>query len=449
MTARSPRPRHIASRLALLAALLLVPCSRAESPVYYFAERTFEIPFSMALDRTFRQLHLHASTDNGRNYARVSSTSKREGQFVYTAQSDGWYFFVVQVEEQDGSFSPARVGLTQPSMRVCVDTEKPVITLRAVVPQGGKRVAVEWSVRDPNLDLQTLRLEYRATGSSPWLPLSIRQLAWARFDWNPPGPGPFDVRVVVADKAKNQAEAVTQVRADPSRPGPVAGTGAAPAPPTDDRRVIHVNRRSFRLTYRIDRVGPSRVKYVEVWMTRDTTQWSKQPGNAPPEGPHEITVERPGRYGFTLRPISGVGRGPQPPGAGDLPQVWVEVDETPPTVTLHNVVVGEGADSGTITVNWRAEDRFLKDQPVTIYYATSAGPEAEWKVLQSGVENTGTCRCPTQGLPFEFFVRLEAMDRAGNKTYAQTRETVKVDLSEPTVTDVNVSIAEQANKPPR
>jgi hypothetical protein len=203
--------------------------------------------------------------------------------------------------------------------------------------------------------------------------------------------------------------------------------------------VIHVKTRKFKLTYALDGVGPSNVKHVEVWMTRDTTQWTRLPGEAPPTGPHEITVDRPGRYGYTLRPLSGVGRGPAPPHAGDQPQVWIQVDEKPPTISLHNVVVNED-NSNTITVNWRAEDEFLRDQPITIYYSTSIAAEAEWKVLQANVENTGSAKCPTQGLPFEFFVRVEAIDRAGNKASAQTKETVKVDLSVPNVKDVNVHI---------
>jgi hypothetical protein len=412
----------------------------ADGQVHYFADRTFEIPYSMSPDRTFRQLHLHASTD-GRNYSQVEATSKRVGAFRYTATAgDGWYYFVVQVEEADGSLTPARPNLSQPSMRVCVDTRKPVVQLRPVVPREG-RVAVEWSVSDPNLDLATLRLEYRPAGGPRWTQLNIGQLPHAQFAWNPAGPGPFDVRLTVSDKAGNAAEAPTQVRPDPAR------AGSAPAPATGDRPVIHVNKREFQLTYKIGQVGPSKVKYVEVWQTRDTTQWTRRPEHAPQEGPHKISVPGAGRYGFTLRPISGVGRGPPPPRAGELPQVWVEVDEKPPVVKLHNVVVSEGTES-EITVNWQADDAFLHDMPITIYYSTSAGADAEWKVLQAGVENTGTCKCKVpQGL-FEFYVRVEAADRAGNKAHDQTRETVKVDLSEPRVEDVNVSVGEAASRPP-
>jgi hypothetical protein len=41
-------------------------------------------------------------------------------------------------------------------------------------------------------------------------------------------------------------------------------------------------------------------------------------------------------------------------------------------------------------------------------------------------------------LPFEFFVRVEAIDEAGNKGYAQTKDTVKVDLKIPKIDTLDV-----------
>lgn len=463
MARRSNRHHHIASRILLLVmAWFVLPSQLAlanEPRVEYFSERTFEIPYSMSPDQPFRSLRLHVSTDEGKTYNQIGSTTKREGAFVYSAKGDGWYLFIVQVENQDGTFTPARVQLSRPMLSVCVDTEKPLVTLRAVAPRKGGTVAVEWSVRDRTLNLSTLRLEYRPVGAARWTQLNIQQLEHAQFEWNPSGPGPFEVRLVVRDKANLSGEATTQVRPDPSAPstgGTGMGTGSIGStaggsitPPTGDRPVIYVNKKTFKLTYKIDRIGPSRVKHVEVWMTRDTRQWMRyQGGDAPPEGPFEITVNAQGRYGFTLLPVSGVGRKAPPPQPPDLPQVWVEVDETAPVVKLHNVVVNELDEPSTITVNWRAEDRFLADQPVTIYYSTTSGPEARWEILQANVENTGSCKCKTQGLPFEFFVRIEVVDRAGNKSADQTRETVKVDLSVPTITDVNVTIGEGGARPP-
>ena len=43
-----------------------------------------------------------------------------------------------------------------------------------------------------------------------------------------------------------------------------------------------------------------------------------------------LQVSEEGLYGFTLVAHNGVGGGKEPPHAGDLPQIWVLVDQTKP-----------------------------------------------------------------------------------------------------------------------
>jgi hypothetical protein len=447
------KQRSGACRFALLAFLWLglfpgrEPC-RAESPVHYFPARTFEIPFEMNPARAVSQVLLHVSTD-GKSYKQVAAANARDTHFVYTAPNDGWYFFIVQVEQLGGQLVPKTVALAPPGLRVCVDTVKPTAKLKAVVPQGGNTVAVEWEVSDPNLDLRTLQLQYASRGSGRWITLHIRQMERAQFSWRPLGPGPFDVRLQVADLAGNIATAGTVVT--PSATA-TSGAGFAAAPGAGPR-VIHVRGKTFKLNYKTATEGPSGVKHVEVWWTQNVNRWQRyNPGvDAPANGPLEVTVPATGRWGFTLRPISGVGRAVNPPRAGELPQLWVEVDDKAPEVLLHSVVVGDGPDSGTITVNWQATDRWLRARPITIKYGTV--PTGPWTDLQANVENTGTCKCSIKELPpglFEFYVRVEATDEAGNTGGAQTRETIKVDLKLPRVEDLSVDVgpADTAPKPP-
>jgi hypothetical protein len=425
----------IARGIALLVTLGLgfvlgpAACRADTPPTHYLAFKEFEIPYAINADQSLKQLHLFASTDR-KTYARVASTALRNGKFTYNATSDGEYSFVVQIEDGNGGLMPQNPELAVPTLRVIVDTQNPQVALRAVQPKEG-RAAVEWQIVDANIDLRTLRLEAKGPGEMAWTPLKITLLKAAQFGWNPAGGGPIEVRLFVKDFAGNQATATCQV--NPSA-APASALG-----PNDDRQVIFVKHKRFRLTYKIDGAGPSSVKEVQIWMTRDRSQWSRF-GSAPPTGPHEITVTATGRYGFTLRPISGVGRGPAAPRGGDLPQIWVEVDETPPEVKLNPVHVGEGADSGKVVVKWTATDKFLKDQPITIFYSKSAtGP---WEMLQENVENTGTANVtPPEGV-FEFFVKVEAVDKAGNKGSAQMRESIKVDLNVPTVPEIGVQAIE-------
>jgi hypothetical protein len=418
-------------------------------PVYYLSQRGVDIPYSAPLTQQFKQMRLCVSDDNGRNYREVGVTSRREGTFNYKFDADGWYCFLLQVQDTDDRWYPQQLNETiPPQMRICIDTRKPEIKLEPTRPREG-RVAVQWLVSDANLDLSTLRLEYRAVQSQQWIPRVIRQLERAQFCWSPEGAGPWEVRLTVADKARNEASAIVQVAADPSQTFSSTGAGNYGTAAAQEPNVFYVNKRVFNLNYKIADAGPSKIRHVEVWQTRDMTQWSLVNSNARMEGPTQIRVMTPGRYGYILRAVSGVGKAlPQPSAATrDRPQIWVQVDETPPKVELGPVIVGEGDKQGTIRVQWRASDEFLADNPITIYYSTN--PQGPWQLLEKDVENSGVKDCSIENLPFEFYLRIEAVDRAGNKSYAQTRDLVKVDLSIPKVVDitVNPSVTPESSPP--
>jgi hypothetical protein len=369
----------------------------------------------------------------------VVTAEPRDTQFVYKADADGWYFFVVQTEDLDGRRSPTNVHLASPGLRVCVDTVRPQVSLRPVLPQKGT-VAVEWEVRDDNIDLRTLKLEYRAVGLDRWTILNIRQpMARAQFGWDPVGTGPFEVRLQVSDLARNTATATTQVTPGPGRPvgGGGGGSGGGTAGGGLQPRVIFVRSKTFKLNYELDNVGPSNVKRVEVWMTHDTKRWERFLPNAPAQGPCELTVKEQGRYGFTLLPVSGVDLRPEAPRPGQQPQIWVHVDEKPPVVNVQNVRVGTGAELGTMTIHWRAEDAYLRPQPITIQYATDLN-KGDWQVLQKDVDNASQLQVSTKELPFQFYIRIEATDEAGNKGSHVWKEPVKVDLRVPTIKSIKV-----------
>jgi hypothetical protein len=422
----------------LCLALASSPVLAQGSPVYYSQHRSFLIPFQMdPAERRIQQVLLHVSEDLGKTYQKVAAASPADASFRYQARRDGWFWFTVQTQDTEGRFYPADVSRASPGLKVCVDTEKPVVTLRAVEPTEGT-VGVEWDIKDDNLDLLSLRLEYRPTGAGErdWIPLDVRQLAHAQYGWTPTVSGKCEVRLRVWDKAKNGAEATTTVT-------PPAGSRPAPE---GRGKVIHVRSRTFQLNYTIENEGPSKVKEVQVWVTRDTRSWQKLPDNARPVGPHTVTVATAGTWGFTLVPRSGVGLGPATPRVGEQPHIWVEVDETKPLVRLENIIVGKGADSGKLTIYYSATDKFLRARPISIFHGTK--PDGPWTPLETGLENKGSYVCKCEGLPYEFYVRIEAIDEAGNVGSAQSRELIKVDLKIPTIGSVSVTAGETTPPPP-
>jgi len=202
------------------------------------------------------------------------------------------------------------------------------------------------------------------------------------------------------------------------------------APTASKTPTMMVNSRRIRLNFNITEVGPSGVSSVELWCTRDGRSWQRYSSEPPPVGPLVVHVAEEGRYGFSLVVKSGVGVSTPPPHTGDAPQIWVEVDETRPHVRLLHTEVGKGLEEGCLTLTWTASDVNLVPRPITISIAsTKDGP---WTPVVNNLENTGKYdwRMP-KDVPYTFYVRVEASDRAGNCTVDSWPEAVKVDRACP------------------
>jgi hypothetical protein len=418
--------------LALLACALASPASRAQGPdanVHFTRKRDFLIPFEPEDGRRITQVRLYVSTDEGKHYEPVASAAPSERQFRYRALDDGWYWFSVQTVDERGQANPPDVSRHPPGLKICVDTRQPRVSLSPAVPASGP-AAVQWDVLDDNPDLLSLQIRYRVPGARNWVDLNVPQIARGQHDFDPGRAGRIEVHLRVADRAGNTAEADTTVTADPS--------AARPAAHRPGGKVLHVKNRTFQLNYKITNVGPSGVKFVKIWYTRDGNRYEVFPGKeAPATGPYMVEVPGEGRYGFTLVPYSRVGLSPPPPRPGEEPQLWVEVDETPPNVSLRQVIVGRGPDTGKLTISWTAKDLFLTPQPISITYSES--PSGPWRDLLLNVANTGMVTCDSHKLPYEFYLRVEAVDEAGNKGYDQTSEKVKVDLQIPQIESVGIT----------
>jgi hypothetical protein len=191
-----------------------------------------------------------------------------------------------------------------------------------------------------------------------------------------------------------------------------------------------VNSRRIRLNFSISDVGPSGVSSVELWCTRDGQAWQRYSSEPPPAGPLVVHVAEEGRYGFSLVVKSGVGASSPPPRTGDAPQLWVEVDETRPHVRVLHAELGKGLDDGCLVLSWAASDVNLIPRPITL--STSTSKDGPWTPVVNNLENTGkyVWRTP-RDVPYQFYVRVEATDRAGNVTADCWPEPIKVDRACP------------------
>lgn len=404
---------------------------------------TFRIPFqTQPGERRLREVHLFYSVDQGRTWRHCATTTPDQGFFQqFTAPADGLYWFSVRTIDLQGRSYPPNDNELRPGLKVLVDTRPPQVTLRAL-PGQGNSVGVQWEVRDENLDITSLRLEYLPAGAAQHMPIRIDPVAVGQHSWTPMTNGPMEVRLSVSDTAGNVGQDKVIVT-------PGGGALGAVAPPVDPPKpaanvsdgIRYVNSRRVSLNYRIDDQGPSGVSVIELWYTQDGRNWQKYREEKAANPPLVFDVDHEGLYGFTMVARSGVGLGARPPQVGDQPQIWVEVDETKPVVRLQSADVGRGADTGNLTIAWTASDKNMARQPITISYSEQA--EGPWTTIIANLENTGryVWRMPQVGVPFRFHVRVEAADKAGNVGSAQTAAHVIVDLHTPKPTILDVGAA--------
>jgi hypothetical protein len=453
-------------RKLYLLPLLLVPgllYGQAGAPVEttFASKREFRIPFNPGPGaQHLKQLQLFVSTDQGRTWTPSATVAPDQQKFQFLAERDGAYWFAVQSLDQDGKLYPATMLNAQPSLKVIVDTQPPSVQVQALPPRSGE-VGVAWTVRDDYFDPNgpdAIRLEYRLSGGVTWLPLSVPQGA-TQFYWNPKANTLVEARVRARDRAGNVGEGTTTV----SLAGAGAGGGPylpygsdlkstqPPAAPlggdllrlgAGERRFV--NSMEVALSCELKDFGPSGVSLVELWYTHDARSWNKgaefrmNAGDEKDKQKITFKVLSEGIYGLTLLARSGVGLGERPPQVGDRPQIWLEVDITKPVVKLLSVVVGTGVDKGKLTATWDANDKNLAATPITLSYAKTA--DGPWERFAEKLPNNGryVWTLPDNNLPYQFHVKVEAADLAGNVGEAITPELVKVDLATPKVRILNV-----------
>lgn len=181
----------------------------------------------------------------------------------------------------------------------------------------------------------------------------------------------------------------------------------------------------------IKKMGPSGIGRVELWMSQDEGQsWRQLP--APPAEESCIKVELPGEgvYGLRLVVLSRAGRGKKPPQPGDVPEMMVEVDQTPPRCALHDPEPDPNRRANTLLLTWNVSDANLTMAPIALEWSETGA--VHWNPIVSNHPNNSrySWELPAN-IPSNVFLRLTARDSAGNVSYAVTPDPVLVDLSEP------------------
>jgi hypothetical protein len=182
----------------------------ADAPLLYHKGRNFRIPFNLNAEGRSRikEVRLLVSEDSGYHWRPVSKTFPDHPWFTFRSPRDGEYWFAVQTLTVDGKVSPGLDATVEPSLKVMVDTLPPSLLLEPD-ERRGSMASVRWEVKDENLDLKSLVLEYQIEGVGVWRRVPVRRPKLIGSQrWDAGTAEPLKVRMSVADRAGNVTDAV-------------------------------------------------------------------------------------------------------------------------------------------------------------------------------------------------------------------------------------------------
>lgn len=466
------RPVILIAALACLATSVAWAATPTGIKPNYSRQMVFRIPFlvepAINPDEQPREVQLHVSKNKGQFWQLAGTVKPEAGGFVFRAEHDGEYWFVVRTIDQRGTMRPQ--GPTVPEMIVRVDTEIPKLQLEAQ-PGAAGELEIRWFATDLNLASDRPVIEYKLSGQSgDWQQVAIGPALDGRATIRVSGD--VLIRGRISDLAGNEAEIQVPASMHSSR-GDLASNEppgqnwnppnnfdypSTPYPTTDvelyDRRpelvrdpvqppvTKHsgmpagvtpelVNSLRFTLDYDIEAVGTSGIGKIELWGTLDGGRsWELYATDTDKRSPIEVNVPREGTYGFRMVVESGSGVGDTPPLPGDVPDVWVTVDTTRPDAQFVAIEGTDDANSPAMIIRWSAADQELDNRPVSIYFSTHRG--GKWYPIATGLENTGSYRWTLgERIPDQIHLRLKVRDKAGNETTVNSADAIMADRIRP------------------
>ncbi len=201
------------------------PTSQGALPPPIATRQTlFAIPFQIdragQSSRDPAEIQLYVSTDRGANWQPCDRVRPEKGHFLFRAVTDGEYWFILRTLDRSGQLRPQRAD--GPGLRVIVDTTLPDLQLEAQRGEAGQ-IIVRWQVTDPHLELDSLKIQYRAAPDSLWQTVAIdrqrintsgRTRTGEVIWWPEAGFKPVEIRAEVADTAGNSAVSHAKVNLD-------------------------------------------------------------------------------------------------------------------------------------------------------------------------------------------------------------------------------------------
>jgi hypothetical protein len=445
------RARCPAVVLLWASALLIAPAAAqsAKAPRTVFTSRTI---FSLPVKIDERD---QAELKEVRFYVKmVQAGSKGEwvckevapptqSKFTFRTAQDGEYWFAFATVDKAGAVAPTDLDRQPPGLIVVVDTKAPDIEIGPVRVIAGQPI-LECRVRDANPDPAGLELEYQ-TATRAWRFLEPVSKGSGQFRLPSAEVLQTVVRATATDLAGNrtvreadltQLQPAAEEVANPDADGPRATEPTVDHKPSAGEQSevagLFVNSLRCKLDYALE--TPSVVR-VEAYVTRNNGRSWTRAGEG--RSPMALTLPEEGLYGISLV-VSTSGQAAAPPAPGDAPDLWLEVDTTKPEVLVQSIQPGAGAESRVLTLVWSVNDRNLPGTPVEVLGAPSA--DGPWQSLARGLKGKDTTQVNVPAeLGGRIYVRVQAVDKAGNVGRWETRDPIVLDSPKPKARVVGVS----------
>jgi hypothetical protein len=261
----------------------------------------------------------------------------------------------------------------------------------------------------------------------------------------PAGPTP----AVLAD-AKANRDGPTVAKDDVPR------LQVGPTPPRFDAPparppVRLVNNRSVAIEFEVTRFGLSKVKTVELWVTRSNGgAWHKMDEMAGSQSPFRARLGSDGEYGFKLVFESESGMRSPAPRMGQIPDLVLELDTTPPQLAIF-APRPVPDQPGKVILSWSMTDTNPDRSSAATRLEYSADGQT-WQPIElpGGRPSWDTYEWTLPpGVPPKVLLRLTARDKAGNVATAASSDKVSIDLVAPEgkITGVRPPVAEPDKGP--
>ena len=466
----------------------------------YTKSQAFHLPIRMpeATRQTLSQVQLYVKPPGGQ-WVKQDAVLPTAPRFSFKAPADGEYWFSLVTIDRHGKATPANVTVEPPEMRVVVDTQPPVIDVQ-VMPGAEGEALVRCTMQDANPDPASLRAFSRGSvgeialealpgqagvfrvraemtgmpvrviasdlaGNTSTREVNVRDSLVVTKPVPSLLPTPTEpIKALIPDAVVAQAPIVppmltpiggaeksavtppnpTTLNPTTLEPPMMAKMPTLPADGPATGKPAPANRKLIRTThasidYRIDQVGASGVGKVEIYITHDQgSTWRRVGEDTDRQSPAEVELPGEGVFGVRLAITNGNGFGGTPPGRGDAPHCWVEVDTTPPFVQLRPTEVVPGG--GVLDIRWSASDPNLGNEPVSLYYRTKN--DAAWLLIARGIKNDGSYRWTfPRDAGSQFYFKVEVADLAGNVATSESQTPLLLDMTEPRASVIGISAA--------